>query len=186
MQLLSFSMHTNTSNVLTCGSLPGVREEGGVVLDLVGEDGGAVVAPGLPHHTCVLAVALDPEQLGRVRHVLHDQGGGLPILVQLSQCLKQVCLSGSSFMDHSHDPDLTSVAARVELRGLGDGQAVVVGLDEPRLGVEVDPPAVLEPVDLQVQVGVGHGVATEGGGVPRLHLVRLRALKYHHRLEQKL
>ena len=75
------------------------------------------------------------------------------------------------------DSNLTSVAARVELRGLGDGQAVVVGLDEPRLGVEVDPPAVLEPVDLQAQVGVGHGVAAEGGGVPRLNLVRLRPLK---------
>ena len=74
--------------VLTCGCLPGVGEEGGVVLDLVGEDGGAVVAPGLPHHTRVLAVALDPEQLGRVRHVLHDQGSRLPILVQLCQCLK--------------------------------------------------------------------------------------------------
>ena len=56
--------------VPTRGGLPGVREEGGVVLDLVGEDGGAVVAPRLPHHARVLAVALNPQQVRRVRHVL--------------------------------------------------------------------------------------------------------------------
>jgi len=54
----------------TCGGLPGVGDEGGVVLDLVGEDGGAVVSPGLPHHHRVLAVALHPVQVRRVRHVL--------------------------------------------------------------------------------------------------------------------
>ena len=84
----------------------------------------------------------------------------------------------SSFTN-DNNPDLASVAAGVELRGLGDGQAVIVCLDEPRLGVKVDPPAVLEPVDLQTEVGVGNGVAAEGSGVPRLHLVRLRTLKYY-------
>ena len=61
-----------------------------------------------------------------------------------------------------HPSDLAGVGAAVKLGGLGDGQAVVVGLDEPRLGVEVNPPAILQPVDVEVQVGVGNGVAPEG------------------------
>ena len=71
---------------------------------------------------------------------------------------------------------LARVAAGVQLGGLGDGQAVVVGLDEPGLRLEVDPSSVLLPVDLQLEVGVGDRVAPEGGRVPRLHLVRLRTL----------
>ncbi len=58
---------------VTCGRLPGVGDEGGVVLYLVGEDGSAVVPPWLPHHHRVLAVALHPVQVRRVRHVLHDK-----------------------------------------------------------------------------------------------------------------
>ena len=61
-----------------------------------------------------------------------------------------------------HPSDLAGVGAAVKLGGLGDGQAVVVGLDEPGLGVEVNPPAILQPVDVEVQVGVGNGVAPEG------------------------
>ena len=49
-------------------------------------------------------------------------------------------------------------------------------LDKPRLRVELYLPPVLEPVDVQVEVGVRHGVAAEGGRVASLHLVRLRAL----------
>ena len=49
-------------------------------------------------------------------------------------------------------------------------------LDKPRLRVELYLPPVLEPVDIEVEVGVRHGVAAEGGRVARLHLVRLRAL----------
>ena len=71
---------------------------------------------------------------------------------------------------------LARVATGVQLGGLGDGQAVVVGLDEAGLRVEVYPPAVLEPVDAEVEVGVRHGVAAEGGRVPGLHLVWLGAL----------
>ncbi len=57
---------------LTCGRLPGVGDKGGVVLYLVGEDGSAVVPPWLPHHHRVLAVALHPVQVRRIRHVLQN------------------------------------------------------------------------------------------------------------------
>ena len=59
--------------LVTCSSFPGIGEEGGVVLDLVGKDGGAVVSSRLPHHAGVLAVALDPEQFGGIGHVLNNQ-----------------------------------------------------------------------------------------------------------------
>ena len=49
-------------------------------------------------------------------------------------------------------------------------------LDKPGLRVELDLPPVLEPVDVEVEVGVRHGVAAEGGRVPGLHLVWLGAL----------
>ena len=67
---LAFNVQSVFCLVPTRGGLPGVREEGGVVLDLVGEDGGAVVAARLPHHARVLAVALNPQQVRRVRHIL--------------------------------------------------------------------------------------------------------------------
>ena len=137
--------------------LPSVGNEGGVVLDLVREDRRPVVPTRFPHHAGILLVALHPEQVRRVRHVLHDQRGCLLVLVQLGD-------------------RLTSVTPRVQLRRLCDRQAVVVGLDEPRLRLEVDPSSVLLPVDLQLEVGVGDRVAPEGGRVPRLHLVRLRTL----------
>ena len=54
---------------------------------------------------------------------------------------------------------LAGVAAAVQFRRLGDGQRLVIGLDEPRLRVEVDQLAVLLPVDGEKEVGVGHRVA---------------------------
>ena len=54
---------------------------------------------------------------------------------------------------------LAGVAAAVQFRRLGDGQRLVVGLDKPRLRVEVDQLAVLLPVDGEKEVGVGHCVA---------------------------
>jgi hypothetical protein len=69
--------HIDRDPHVTCGRLPGVGDEGGVVLYLVGEYGCAVVPPWLPHHHRVLAVALHPVQVRRVRHVL---GGSNKIL----------------------------------------------------------------------------------------------------------
>jgi hypothetical protein len=66
------------------------------------------------------------------------------------------------------------VGARIELCGLRDGQRLIGGLDEPRLGLEVDQLSVLQPLDLQLEVGVVDGVAAERGRVGRLHLVVLR------------
>ena len=63
-------------------------DEGRVVLDVVGEDGRPVVSHRLPDDHRVPGVALDPEQGGRVGHVLHYQGGGLGVLVQLGHGLQ--------------------------------------------------------------------------------------------------
>ena len=57
-----------------------------------------------------------------------------------------------------------------------DDSDVVNDLNKPRLRVELYLPPILEPVDVEVEVGVRHGVAAEGGRVASLHLVRLRAL----------
>ena len=140
------------------GGLPSVRDEGGVVLDLVGEDGSPVVSTRLPHNAGVLLVALNPEQVGRVWHILHNQRRRLLILVQLCD-------------------RLAGVAARVQFRCLCDRQAVVVGLDEPRLSFKVNPPSVLLPVDLQLEVGVGNSIAPECCRIPCLHLIRLWSLR---------
>ena len=131
--MLYFKSLTNVQNEirLTRGSLPGVGDEGGVVLDLVGEDGGAVVTPRLPDHHGVLAVALHPQQVGRVGHVLDDEAGRVSRLVQLRE-------------------GLTCVAPRVQLRRLCNCQRVVVGLNETRLCLKVNASAVFEPVDDQL------------------------------------
>lgn len=113
------------------GGLPGVGDEGGVVLDLVGENRGPVVASRLPHHAGILAVALNPKQVWRVRHILHNQCRRLLVFIEL-------CFG------------LAGVASRVQFCRLCDCETVVICLDEPWLSFKVNPASVFLPVDCEL------------------------------------
>ena len=62
-----------SSLIPTCGRFPGVRRERRVVLDLVGQDGRAVVTHRLPDNRRVLGLALDPSETRRIGNVLEIQ-----------------------------------------------------------------------------------------------------------------
>merc|ERR1719320_1444169 len=119
--------------------------------------GARLSPPGLPDNRGVLAVTLHPQQIGRVGHVLYNQAGSLPVLVQLSE-------------------GLAGVASGVQLCGLCNGEGVIVGLYEAWLCVKVYSPAIFQPVYLQLQISVCHCIAPECCCVPRLNLVRLGSL----------
>ncbi len=77
---------------VTCGRFPGVGDEGGVVLYLVGEDGSAIVPPWLPHHHRVLAVALHPVQVRRIRHVLGGSKKRFKIKFEIQNWQRKSCI----------------------------------------------------------------------------------------------
>ena len=62
-----------SSLIPTCGRFPGVRRERRIVLDLVGQDGRAVVTHRLPDNRRVLGLALDPSETRRIRNILEMQ-----------------------------------------------------------------------------------------------------------------
>ena len=67
----------------------------------------------------------------------------------------------------------TGVSSRVKLGCFGDGQRLIGRLNESGLSLEIDELAVFEPFDLELEIRVVDGVATEGGRVRGLDLVVL-------------
>ena len=65
---------------------------------------------------------------------------------------------------------LTGVLPGVRGPGLGDPEGAVLHEGDPVGGLVVDEPALVEPLDGEVHVGVGGHAAGEGGHVAQDHL----------------